>query len=342
MQPHIFFKPEGHELYLLDQRFLPGREEWFICRNITDIVYALKEMVIRGAPAIGVTAAYGCCLAAAKADPENRDWPRSLERDLDVLIQARPTAVNLAWAVSLMRRTWHTRPHMPLEELRRVWIEQAIALHRQDEADNRALGAYGAALLKDGDSVMTHCNAGALATGAYGTALGVIRAAVEAGKRIRVLVGETRPFLQGARLTAYELTADGIAVTVCCDNAVGLLMAKGLVQVVVVGADRVAANGDVANKIGTYTVAVLAKRHNVPFYVAAPFSSIDLATPTGAQIPIEERAPREVTHIQDRMITPPGVPVLNFAFDITPAELITAIITEKGVYEPDRLFKPKS
>jgi len=337
MQPHILFQPKAHELHLLDQRLLPGREEWFICRNIADIVYALKGMVVRGAPAIGVTAAYGCCLAAAHADPNDPDWPHGLERELDVLAQARPTAVNLAWAVNLMRQTWRTYPDLPLEELRRAWIEQAMALHRQDEADNRAMGAHGAALLKDGDSVMTHCNAGALATGAYGTALGVIRAAVEAGKRIQVLANETRPFLQGARLTAYELARDGIPVTVCCDNAVGLLMAKGMVQAVVVGADRVAANGDAANKIGTYTVAVLAKRHNVPFYVVVPFSTIDFATPTGAEIPIEERTPREVTHIQDRMITPQGVPALNFAFDVTPAELITAIITEKGVFEPSRL-----
>lgn len=337
MQPHILFKPEANELHLLDQRLLPGREEWFICRDMTDIIYALKDMVVRGAPAIGVTAAYGCCLAAADADPNDQDWPSGLERELEALAQARPTAVNLFWAVNLMRQTWRTRPGLALEELRRAWIEQAMALHRQDEADNRAMGAHGAALLKDGDSVMTHCNAGALATGAYGTALGVIRAAVESGKRIHVLANETRPFLQGARLTAYELSQDGIPVTVCCDNAVGLLMAKGMVQAVVVGADRVAANGDAANKIGTYTVAVLAKRHNVPFYVAAPFSTIDFATPTGADIPIEERTPREVTHIQDRMITPQGVPVLNFAFDVTPAELITAIITEKGVFEPGGL-----
>lgn len=338
MHPHILFKPESDELHLLDQRLLPDREEWFICRTTEDIVYALQEMVVRGAPAIGVTAAYGCCLAASNADPDNPDWPRILERDLNILAQARPTAVNLAWAVARMRQTWQDKPGMPLKGLRCVWTEQALEMHRQDEADNRAMGTHGAALLQDDDTVMTHCNAGALATGAFGTALGVIRAAVEAGKRIRVLANETRPFLQGARLTAYELARDDIPVTVCCDNAVGLLMAKGLVQAVVVGADRVAANGDAANKIGTYTVAVLASRHNVPFYVAAPFSTIDFNTATGADIPIEERTPREVTHIQDRQITPPGVPVLNFAFDVTPAELITAIITEQGVFKPGQLM----
>lgn len=338
MHPHILFKPESDELHLLDQRLLPGREEWFICRNTKDIICALQEMVVRGAPAIGVTAAYGCCLAAANADADDPDWPRSLEQELSALAAARPTAVNLAWAVEQMRRTWRDKPDVPLKGLRCVWIEQALELHRQDEEDNRAMGAHGAALLEDGDTVMTHCNAGALATGGVGTALGVIRAAVEAGKRIRVLANETRPFLQGARLTAYELVQDGIPVTVCCDNAVGLLMAKGLVQAVVVGADRVAANGDAANKIGTYTVSVLARRHNVPFYVAAPFSTIDFNTATGADIPIEERTPREVTHIQDRQITPDGVPVLNFAFDVTPAELITAIITEKGVFKPGQLM----
>lgn len=335
MQPHIQFKPEMDELRLLDQRLLPGREEWFVCRDMADVIYSLKEMVIRGAPAIGVTAAYGCCLAAAGADPQNPDWKRHVDEELTALANARPTAVNLSWAVNVMRKIW--QKHMSLEELRRAWTRQAIALHRQDEADNRAMGAHGAALLADGSTVMTHCNAGALATGAYGTALGVIRAAVDAGKRIQVLANETRPFLQGARLTAYELAQDKIPVTICCDNAVGLLMGRGMVQAVVVGADRVAANGDTANKIGTYTVAVLARRHGVPFYVAAPFSTIDFAASSGADIPIEERTSREVTHIQDRMITPEGVSVLNFAFDVTPAELITAIITEKGVLKPSQL-----
>ncbi|HDQ41038.1 MAG TPA: S-methyl-5-thioribose-1-phosphate isomerase [Desulfonatronum sp.] len=342
MHPHIRFTPENNELHLLDQRLLPGQEEWFICRTAKDIIFALQEMVVRGAPAIGVTAAYGCCLVAATADPVSPGWSRQVDQELNALAATRPTAVNLTWAVDQMRRVWRDRPHMSLEDLRQVWTEQAMALHRQDEANNRTMGVHGATLLRDNDTVMTHCNAGALATGAYGTALGVIRAAVEAGKRIHVLANETRPFLQGARLTAYELSKDNIPVTVCCDNAVGLLMTRGMVQAVIVGADRVAANGDAANKIGTYTVAVLAKRHNVPFYVAAPFSTIDFATASGADIPIEKRTPREVTHIQDKMITPPGVPVLNFAFDVTPAELIAAIITEKGVLKPDQLISFRS
>lgn len=337
MHPHIQFKPEANELHLLDQRLLPLTEEWFVCRNMADIITALQEMVIRGAPAIGVTAAYGCCIAAATIDPNSPSWRADLDAQLADLARARPTAVNLTWAVALMRQTWQAHSDMKLDTLRTAWLTQAVEVHRRDEAVNREMGRHGAALLRDGDTVMTHCNAGALATGAYGTALGVIRAAVEAGKNISVLANETRPFLQGARLTAYELAQDGIPVTVCCDNAVGLLMSKGMVQAVVVGADRVAANGDAANKIGTYTVAVLAQRHGVPFYVAVPFSTIDFVTPTGMAIPIEERTPREVTHIQDRRITPKGVPVLNFAFDITPAELITGLITEKGVIRPQNL-----
>ncbi|WP_045218947.1 S-methyl-5-thioribose-1-phosphate isomerase [Desulfonatronum thioautotrophicum] len=337
MHPHIQFKPEANELHLLDQRLLPLIEEWFVCRNMADIITALKEMVIRGAPAIGVTAAYGCCIAAGTIDPNSPSWHADLDAQLTELAQARPTAVNLTWAVALMRQTWQDHPEMNLKALRTAWITQAIDMHRRDEEVNREMGRHGAALLRDGDTVMTHCNAGALATGAYGTALGVIRAAVESGKSIAVLANETRPFLQGARLTAYELAQDRIPVTVCCDNAVGLLMTKGKVQAVVVGADRVAANGDAANKIGTYTVAVLAKRHGVPFYVAVPFSTIDFATPSGTEIPIEERTPREVTHIQDRRISPESVPVLNFAFDVTPAELITGLITEKGVIKPSDL-----
>lgn len=337
MQPHIQFKPEADELHLLDQRLLPLQEEWFVCKDVAEIIYALKEMVIRGAPAIGVTAAYGCCIAAATIDRNSPNWAAQLDARLTELGQARPTAVNLTWAVNLMRQTWKARPDLQLEELRLVWIAQAQELHSQDDQINRAMGRHGAKLLRDKDTVMTHCNAGALATGAFGTALGVIRAAVESGKQIHVLANETRPFLQGARLTAYELARDNIPVTVCCDNAVGLLMAKGMVQAVVVGADRVAANGDAANKIGTYTVAVLAKRHGVPFYVAVPFSTIDFATPTGAEIPIEQRPPLEVTHIQGQQITPTDVPVLNFAFDVTPADLITALITEKGVIAPEAL-----
>jgi len=334
MHPHIQFTPETNELHLLDQRLLPHTEQWFVCRNMADIITALKEMVIRGAPAIGVTAAYGCRLAAAGMEPQDQSWPDQLNAEMNALAQARPTATNLVWAVGCMRQAWEAHPDASLPDLVRIWTDLAQDLHRRDEDINREMGRHGAALLQDGDTVMTHCNAGALATGAFGTALGVIRAAVESGKRISVLANETRPFLQGARLTAYELAQDGIPVTVCCDNAVGLLMTRGLVQAVVVGADRVAANGDAANKIGTYTVAVLAQRHNIPFYVAVPFSTIDFATSSGQDIPIEERPAREVTHIAGQMITPDNVPVLNLAFDVTPAELITALITEKGVIRP--------
>ena len=327
---HIYFSKEKNKLILLDQRFLPRQEQWFECANTKDIVYALQEMVVRGAPAIGVTAAYGCVLAALEVRSAD-DWKRVLDEKIKQIAGARPTAANLAWAVKAIKESSQGREFSSPDDLAVFWLESALDLHARDVETNKAMGGHGAVLLADGDTVMTHCNAGALATGGYGTALGVVRAASEQGKRIKVIANETRPFLQGARLTAYELFADGIEVVVACDNACAHLMKKGLVHKVVVGADCIAANGDVANKIGTYGVALAAARHGIPFYVAAPFSTFDPGILSGELIPIENRTPDEVRLINDLLIMPERVEVYNFAFDITPAELITGIITEKGV-----------
>jgi len=331
MSDHIAFSADRHALVLLDQRFLPDREEYFVCRNTADTIYAMQTMVVRGAPAIGVTAAYGCCLAVREAGEAGEGWADRLRQLLTELEQARPTAVNLHWAVSRMRDLWAAMADAPRETLLSAFFGAAQDLQAEDVEINKTLGKNGAVLLADGDTVMTHCNAGALATAGYGTALGVIRAAWEQSKRIKVIANETRPFLQGARLTAYELAKEGIPVTVACDNAVGHLMKQGLVHKVVVGADRIAANGDTANKIGTYTVALVAKAHGVPFYVAAPASTFDLTIASGADIPIETRPDHEVTHIGEHRITPENVPVYNYAFDITPADFISGIITERGV-----------
>jgi methylthioribose-1-phosphate isomerase len=333
MKRHIRFSDSEQALLLLDQRYLPAQEKWFVCRNTLDVITALKGMVVRGAPAIGVTAAYGCCLAAATLDASDSTWQKQLNDKLNRLSQARPTAVNLQYSVRRMRSAWKADPDIKLEDLRWMWIKLARDMHSEDVAANKAMGRLGQELLRDGWTVMTHCNAGALATGGYGTALGVVRAARSAGKTIQVVANETRPFLQGARLTAYELQQDHIPVRVACDNAAALLMAKGLIQAVVVGADRIAANGDTANKIGTYNLAILAREHKVPFYVAAPVSTLDLETGQGRDIPIEERPAQEVTHVLDNRIVPEGVSVFNYAFDITPAELITNIITEKAVLD---------
>lgn len=334
MEHHIRYDGSRHALILLDQRMLPTRQEDFVCQTTEDIVTALHVMAVRGAPAIGVTAAWGCVLAAREAAGAGDHWRPVLDGLLERIATARPTAVNLQWAVERMRRVWKTVGHAPLGTLVPLWESEARRIHRDDIETNRAMGRHGAALINDGDTVMTHCNAGALATAGYGTALGVIRGAVDEGKRISVIANETRPFLQGARLTAFELHEDGIPVTVACDNACGLLMRRGMVQKVVVGADRIAANGDAANKIGTYSVALLAREHGVPFYVAAPLSTIDRNTPDGDQIPLEDRTPREVTHMGDTRITPVGVPVFNFAFDVTPAALLAGIVTEMGVLRP--------
>lgn len=334
MTDHIRYSPDKGALVLLDQRLLPSREEWYECRTTEDVCFALKAMVVRGAPAIGVTAAYGCYLAAREVENLPGDWRTNLVAKLHEIENARPTAVNLRWAVREMRRIWESNQEAALPDLAALWLTRARGIHAEDIEICRAMGRFGAELIDDGDTVMTHCNAGALATAGYGTALGVIRGAVEQGKRIKVIANETRPFLQGARLTAWELHKDGIDVTVACDNACALLMKRGLVQKVVVGADRIAANGDTANKIGTFGVALLAREFNIPFYVAAPVYTIDPETRTGEDIPIEDRTPREVTHVGEQRIIPKGVPVFNFAFDVTPAGLISGIVTERGVLRP--------
>jgi methylthioribose-1-phosphate isomerase len=332
MTEHIQYSPEKDALILLDQRYLPLREEWYVCKTVANICEALVVMVVRGAPAIGVTAAYGCYLAAREVQASGvSDWRGALAAKLEQIATARPTAVNLRWAVRLMRGEWEKHPDFSLDELCAFWLDKAKTVHAEDIATCMAIGKAGADLIADGDTVLTHCNAGALATAGYGTALAPIRAAVEQGKKVNVIADETRPFLQGARLTAYELHKDGIPVKVACDNACALLMQRGLVQKVIVGADRIAANGDAANKIGTFGVALIAHEFGVPFYVAAPVSTIDPETADGSLIPIEDRTPREVTHVGPTQITPDGVGVFNFAFDVTPNRLIHGIITERGV-----------
>lgn len=330
MDDHIRFDAQEGVLHLLDQRRLPEQEEDFPCRTVEDVIQAIQGMVVRGAPAIGVTAAWGCVLALDATD--GPDWRPRLDSLLKRLADARPTAVNLRWAVERMRAC--DQGEEKREALRKRWMAEAQALQGEDVAICQAIGRHGGPLLHDGDTVLTHCNAGALATAGYGTALGVVRHAVESGKHIQVIADETRPFLQGARLTAWELQRDGIPVTVACDNACALLMGRGMVQAVVVGADRIAANGDTANKIGTCGVALLARHFHIPFYVAAPRSTVDLATADGQGIPIEQRPADEVCLVGGQRLCPPGVPVYNFAFDVTPAEAITAIITEVGVLRP--------
>ncbi len=335
MQEHIYFNQATRQLELLDQRYLPTKQEIFTCGDTQSTIYALQTMVVRGAPAIGVTAAFGCLLAAFEVQKlQQQDaslpWKKHLQEHLQNLSAARPTAVNLSWAVAKMQSII-VKHEGNLASLIPLLLEKAMHMQKQDISTNKLMGEHGAAVLKDGDTVMTHCNAGALATAGFGTALGVIYAAFNQGKKIKVIANETRPFLQGARLSAYELHKYGVPVHVACDNACAILMQKKMVQKVIVGADRIAANGDTANKIGTYGVALLAKAHNIPFYIAAPFSTIDMATETGLAIPIEERPSLEVSHVGDVQITPTGVPVYNFAFDITPSELITGIITERGI-----------
>ncbi|MCC8194011.1 MAG: S-methyl-5-thioribose-1-phosphate isomerase [Deltaproteobacteria bacterium] len=336
MDAHIRFDRAAGHLLLLDQKALPSREQTVACATVDDVVHSIKDLTVRGAPAIGVAAAWGALLAAREAAelPSAEDWRSFVASALDRLENARPTAVNLAWAVARMRRVMRDKAPATPEALATLWHAEAAAMQEEDVAANKALGAFGAELLRDGDTVLTHCNAGALATAGFGTALGVVRAAVGQGKKIAVIADETRPVLQGARLTAYELARDGIPVRVACDNAAGLLMRKGLVDRVIVGADRIAANGDTANKIGTYTVAVLAKEHGIPFYVAAPVSTIDPGTPNGGAIPIEERDDGEVANIGPCRVMPEGVEAYNFAFDVTPGHLITAIITENGILYP--------
>ncbi|MBI4516980.1 MAG: S-methyl-5-thioribose-1-phosphate isomerase [Deltaproteobacteria bacterium] len=317
---------------MIDQRLLPTREVYRVCRDARAVAEAITDMVVRGAPAIGVAAALGIALGMQQV--RAADLRQTFARLCKTFAATRPTAVNLFWAIERMQRVFARTCGRGPEVVREALRREALAVHDEDIAANRAMGRYGAALLPAKATVLTHCNAGALATAGYGTALGVIRAAVESGRQIDVFASETRPFLQGARLTAWELKKDGIPVTLITDSMVGHILKSGVISCVVVGTDRTAANGDVANKIGTYTVAVLAARHRVPFYVAAPTSSIDLACKRGEDIPIEERAPREVTHLGDRQIAPTGIRVLNPAFDVTPHQLVTAIVTERGLARP--------
>ena len=323
-------------LELIDQRSLPARFEYVRCHSAADVADAIRTMVVRGAPAIGCAAAYGVALEALRIAPEDDYEPR-MRAAFARLAASRPTAVNLFWALERMRRRWAARGAAPAALIARELLAEADAIRSEDIAANQAMGAHGAALLGDRSRVLTHCNAGALATAGHGTALGVIRSAVQAGKRIAVYADETRPYLQGARLTAWELKQEGIPVTVIADGASGLLMSRGDIDAVIVGADRVAANGDVANKIGTYMVAVLAQRHAIPFYVACPVSTIDPDVATGADIPIEERDGKELMGFGAAQWTPAEVGLRNPAFDVTPAALVTALITERGVVRsPDR------
>ena len=325
-------------LEMIDQRILPARFEYITYASALEVAEGIRSMVVRGAPAIGCAAAYGVALEALRMRPAApAAIVAGMEHAFEVLAASRPTAVNLFWALERMRSVWHANLQYPQSEIAATLLAQAHEISAEDVRINRAMGAHGATLLADGARVLTHCNAGALATAGHGTALGVFRSAVEAGKRISVIADETRPFLQGARLTAWEMVQEGIPVTLITDNMAGHLMRCGEIDAVIVGTDRVAANGDVANKIGTYMVAVLAQRHGIPFYVACPLSTIDLSIPDGNAIPIEERAAEEVTGFRDCQWAAKGVKVRNPAFDVTPAELVTALITEKGVVrQPNR------
>lgn len=318
---------------MIDQRKLPAEESYPVFKTYQEVAQAIKDMVVRGAPAIGVAAAMGVALGAKQIETDDvRRFEQQFAEICQTLASTRPTAVNLFWAIERMKRVFHQ--HLPKKDLgilKRALENEAVEMHQEDVELNRRMGSFGASLLSDKQKVLTHCNAGALATAGYGTALGVIRAAVEQGKKIHVFADETRPFLQGARLTTWELQKDQIPVTLITDNMAGYFMKQGKIDCVIVGADRIAANGDVANKIGTYSVAVLAKENRIPFYVAAPISTLDLTIPSGEHIPIEQRSPKEVTHIQNSAIAPEGVAVENPAFDVTPNRYVTAIITEQGI-----------
>jgi methylthioribose-1-phosphate isomerase len=322
----------GDTVRMIDQRLLPNREVIRVCRDYRAVAEAIRTMVIRGAPAIGVAAAMGVALGL-KGFSGDRARAR-FARVAAALKATRPTAVNLAWAVARMETVLERGLALSAPKLFRRLRDEALAIYHEDIEANRALGKFGATLIGERATILTHCNAGALATAGYGTALGVVRAAREAGKQVAVIADETRPFLQGARLTAWELRKDKIPVTLIADNMAGLILSRGQANCVVVGTDRTAANGDVANKIGTYPLAVMARRHGVPFYVAAPLSSIDLDCPSGAEIPIEQRSEREVLEFAGRRVAPAGVSAFNPAFDVTPAELVTAIITERGIAYP--------
>ncbi|MGD0800787.1 MAG: S-methyl-5-thioribose-1-phosphate isomerase [Terracidiphilus sp.] len=332
MIPTLAWTPEG--VRFIDQTRLPLEESYVLAATYEQVAEVIVTMVVRGAPAIGVSAAYGVALGALRTRAATTpEFAPEFETICARLAGTRPTAVNLFWAIDRMKRCFARliAAGAGLDEIKDRLLVEAHAMYEEDIQACKAMGRFGAALLPAEGGVLTHCNAGALATCGYGTALGVIRSAVEQGKKIKVFADETRPFLQGARLTAWELMADGIPTTVICDNMAASIMRAGRIQAVVVGADRIAANGDTANKIGTYNVAILAHEHGIPFYVAAPWSTIDLATPTGDEIPIEERSAIEVTHHGGKQLTPNGVGICNPAFDVTPAKYISAIFTERGV-----------
>ncbi len=331
---------ESNRLEMIDQRVLPAEFRYLSYDSAASVAEGIREMVVRGAPAIGVAAAYGVALESLRLQDLSADaFGAELEKAFAVLAKSRPTAVNLFWALDRMRRVWNSAltDSAGSADIARRLLEEAHVMHAEDIAINRSMGAFGAELLSDGARVLTHCNAGALATAGHGTALGVIRSAIESGKRVSVIADETRPFLQGARLTAWEMAQEKIPVTLITDNMAGHMMATGEIDAVIVGTDRVAANGDVANKIGTYMVAVLARRHGIPFYVACPLSTIDMTIAGGKDIPIEERHADEVKGFRDTLWAAEGVAIRNPAFDVTPAELVTGLITEKGVVlAPDR------
>jgi methylthioribose-1-phosphate isomerase len=316
----------------IDQRRLPTEEVYVVCQSYEDVAAAIRDMTVRGAPAIGVSAAMGIALGMQQSTAmDMAGFSAHFDRVANLIAETRPTAVNLFWAIRRMTAKFDSLAGQSIGQIKDALVAEAQLMLVEDIAANEAMGKHGAVLMPSSGGVLTHCNAGALATCGYGTALGVIRAAVSAGKQIHVFADETRPFLQGSRLTAWELMKDGIPTTVIADNMAGAMMRQGKIQAVIVGADRIAANGDVANKIGTYSVAVLAKEHGLPFYVAAPWSTVDLNTPDGDHIPIEQRSPREVTHHAGTQVAPTGVMVENPAFDVTPSKYIAAIITERGI-----------
>lgn len=329
---------KGDRVLILDQRLLPHEVRYLECTDYQSIAEAIRQLAIRGAPAIGIAAAMAVALAGSQQQAGYfSGFYRAVRKVMDTMIATRPTAVNIEWAVKRLDKLLINNSDKPVDTLKDMLIEEALKIHQEDIETNRRIGQYGAELIKDGFRILTHCNAGALATGGYGTATAPMLIAKEQGKDIKVFADETRPVLQGARLTAWELMQCGIDVTVITDNSAGWLMKKGLIDMAIVGTDRTTLNGDVANKIGTYTVAVLCKEHSIPFYVAVPTSSIDFSMTSGEQIPIEQRPPEEVTHIQGRAITPEGVKVLNYAFDVTPSRYVTAFITEKGLFKPEEL-----
>ena len=338
----------GKHIRMVDQRKIPSKIKWCTCKGYKDVIKAIEKMVIRGAPAIGVAAAMGLALGADSIKVKSFDtFRKHFKAIANEMLKARPTAVNLKWAVDRMSLLVEKMAARPLEEIKKALRRESVKILAEDKEINRRIGRNGQRLIPKRATILTHCNAGSLATGGYGTALGVVRAAREAKKMVEVLADETRPWFQGLRLTAFELMQDGIPVTVITDNAAGSFMRRKKVDLVVTGADRIAANGDVANKIGTYQVAVLAKENKIPFYVAAPLSTIDLSIESGEMIPVEERKPREISHFGNKEIGPPGVKVINPAFDITPGKYVSAIITEEGVIRPPfrgeirKLFKKR-